>query len=160
MLKYKSEWVGRLYIEINRFFPYSKTCSNCLHQLDNLSLDIRSWQCPKCQTVHDRDMNAAMNIRDEGLRLLAFGHLANASFQPVRLSKSSAFRGNVGWRKNLGRFTAGSCQVFPMTADTSLKKECNCKPVLPTTSFLSHFQFFNRKSKIENRKSKLLLIPV
>ena len=96
MLKYKSEWKGRIYIEIDRFFPSSKTCSNCLHQLDNLSLDIRSWQCPKCQTVHDRDINAAMNIRDEGLRLLAGGHLANASFQRVRPSKGTAFRGNVG----------------------------------------------------------------
>ena len=96
MLKYKSEWEGRIYIEIDRFFPSSKTCSNCLHQLDNLSLDIRSGQCPKCQTVHDRDINAAMNIRDEGLRLLAGGHLANASFQCVRPSKGTAFRGNVG----------------------------------------------------------------
>ena len=96
MLKYKSEWEGRIYIEIDRFFPSSKTCSNCLHQLDNLSLDIRSWQDPKCQTVHDRDINAAMNIRDEGLRLLAFGHLANASFQRVRPSKGTAFIGNVG----------------------------------------------------------------
>jgi putative transposase len=96
MLKYKSEWEGRIYIEIDRFFPSSKTCSNCLHQLDNLSLDMRSWQCPKCQTVHDRDINAAMNIRDEGLRLLAGGHLANASRQRVRPSKGTAFRGNVG----------------------------------------------------------------
>ena len=96
MLKYKSEWEGRIYIEIDRFFPTSKTCSNCLHQLDNLSLDIRSWQCPKCQTVHDRDLNAAMNIREEGLRLLAGGHLANASFQRVRPSQGTAFRGKVG----------------------------------------------------------------
>ena len=96
MLKYKSEWEGRIYMEIDRFFPSSKTCSNCLHQLDNLSLDIRSWQCPKCQKVHDRDINAAMNIREEGLRILAGGHLANASRRRVRPSKGTAFRGNVG----------------------------------------------------------------
>jgi putative transposase len=85
-----------MYIQIDRFFPSSKTCSNYLHQLDNLSLDIRSWQCPKCQKVHDRDINAAMNIREEGLRLLAGGHLANASRRRVRPSKGTGFRGNVG----------------------------------------------------------------
>jgi putative transposase len=96
MLKYKAEWSGKIYIEVERFFPSSKTCSNCWHQIDTLSLDIRSWQCPKCQTVHDRDINAAINIRDEGLRILAGGHLASASGQRVRPSKGTAFRGNVG----------------------------------------------------------------
>lgn len=96
MLKYKAEWKGKTYIEVDRFFPSSKTCSNCLHQVDNLSLDIRSWQCPRCQTLHDRDVNAAINIRDEGLRILAGGHLATASGQRVRPSKGTAFRGNVG----------------------------------------------------------------
>jgi putative transposase len=96
MLKYKTEWEGKIYIEVDRFFPRSKTCSNCLHQVDNLTLDIRSWQCPKRQTVHDRDINAAINIRDEGLRLLAGGHLATASRRRVRPSKGTAFRGNVG----------------------------------------------------------------
>lgn len=96
MLKYKAEWEGKIYIEVDRFFPSSKTCSNCLHKSDNLSLDIRSWKCPKCQTIHDRDINAAINIRDEGLRLLAGGHLAAASGQRVRPSKGTAFRGNVG----------------------------------------------------------------
>ncbi|MCV3215120.1 transposase [Plectonema radiosum NIES-515] len=96
MLKYKAEWKGKTYIEVDRFFPSSKTCSNCLHQVDNISLDIRSWQCPRCQTLHDRDVNAAINIRDEGLRILAGGHLATASGQRVRPSKGTAFRGNVG----------------------------------------------------------------
>ena len=96
MLKYKAQWLGKIYIEVDRFFPTSKTCSNCLHQVSRLCLEIRSWQCPKCQTVQDRDINAAMNIRDEGLRLLAGGHLATASGQRVRPSKGTAFRGNVG----------------------------------------------------------------
>lgn len=96
MLKYKSEWEGKTYIEVDRFFPSSKTCSNCLHQVNNLSLDIRSWQCPKCKAIHDRDINAAINIRDEGLRILAGGHFATASRQRVRPSIGTAFRGNVG----------------------------------------------------------------
>ncbi|MEG4802961.1 IS200/IS605 family element RNA-guided endonuclease TnpB [Microcoleus sp. ARI1-B5] len=92
MLKYKAEWSGKIYIEVDRFFPSSKTCNNCTHQVDRLSLDIRSWQCPKCQTIHDRDINAAINIREEGLRLLAGGHLATASGERVRPSKGTAFR--------------------------------------------------------------------
>ena len=96
MLKYKAQWSGKIYIEVERFFPSSKTCNNCLHQIDILSLEIRSWQCPKCHMRHDRDINAAINIRDEGLRILAGGHLATASFQRVRPSKGTAFRGDVG----------------------------------------------------------------
>ncbi|MCF2146786.1 transposase [Desmonostoc muscorum LEGE 12446] len=96
MLKYKAEWKGKVYIEVDRFFPSSKTCNHCLHQVNSLGLDIRSWQCPKCGTVHHRDINAATNIRDEGLRFLAGGHLATASGQRVRPSKGTAFRGDVG----------------------------------------------------------------
>ncbi len=92
MLKYKAEWVGKTYIEVDRFFPSSKTCNHCLHQVDSLTLDIRSWQCPNCATIHDRDVNAAKNIRDEGLRLLAVGHIATASRERVRPTKGTAFR--------------------------------------------------------------------
>ncbi|MEG4394880.1 RNA-guided endonuclease TnpB family protein [Microcoleus sp. BROC3] len=60
MLKYKSEWSGKTYIEVDRFFPSSKICNHCLHQVESLSLDIRSWKCAKCHTVRDRDINAAM----------------------------------------------------------------------------------------------------
>lgn len=73
MLKYKSEKEGKIYLEIGRFFPSSKTCHVCLVQVDSLSLDVRSWTCSSCQTKHDRDVNAAINIRDEGLRLLSLG---------------------------------------------------------------------------------------
>jgi putative transposase len=91
MLKYKSEWEGKNYVEVDRFFPSSKTCNNCLNRVDSLSLDIRSWQCPKCGEKHDRDINAAKNIRDEGLRILAVGHTATASGGRVRPSKGTAF---------------------------------------------------------------------
>lgn len=91
MLKYKSEWEGKTYIEVDRFYPSSKTCNNCLNRVDSLSLDIRNWQCPKCGGSHDRDINAAKNIRDEGLRILAVGHTATASGGRVRPSKGTAF---------------------------------------------------------------------
>ena len=91
MLKYKSEWEGKTYVEVDRFFPSSKTCNNCLNRVDSLSLDIRNWQCPKCGEKHDRDINAAKNIRDEGLRILTVGHTVTASGGRVRPSKGTAF---------------------------------------------------------------------
>ena len=59
MLKYKAEWEGKVYLEVDRFFPSSKTCSHCFHKVEELPLSVRSWQCPKCNTKHDRDINAA-----------------------------------------------------------------------------------------------------
>lgn len=83
-LKYKAEKEGKIYLEIGRFFPSSKTCHVCLNQIGSLSLEVRSWTCTKCNTKHDRDINAAINIRDEGLRLLALGTSATASGESVR----------------------------------------------------------------------------
>ena len=91
MLKYKAEWEGKTYIEVDRFFPGSKTCNVCLTQVDSLPLNVRTWTCEHCQTTHDRDINAAKNIKDEGLRILAGGHLAAASGGRVRPSKGTAF---------------------------------------------------------------------
>jgi putative transposase len=71
MLKYKAEWSGKKYLEADRFFPSSKICHVCLNRVDSLPLDIRNWTCSKCDTSHDRDVNAAINIRNEGLRILS-----------------------------------------------------------------------------------------
>jgi len=84
MLKYKSEWNGKTYMEVGRFFPSSKTCNVCLNRVDSLDLDIRVWTCSKCQTHHDRDVNAAVNIRNESLRILALGTSATANGGDVR----------------------------------------------------------------------------
>ena len=73
MLKYKCEWDGKTYIEVDRFFASSKTCNVCLNKVGSLALDVRSWICTKCQTKHDRDINAAINIRNEALRILSLG---------------------------------------------------------------------------------------
>ncbi|MFN7715716.1 MAG: RNA-guided endonuclease InsQ/TnpB family protein [Pseudanabaenaceae cyanobacterium] len=78
MLKYKAEGAGKQYIEIDRWFPSSKTCHVCLSQIAHLSLDVRTWTCKHCGTRHDRDVNAAINIRNEALRLRALGTSASA----------------------------------------------------------------------------------
>jgi putative transposase len=86
-LEYKSQWYGRTLVKIDRFFPSSKTCSDCKHVLDSLALDIREWVCPVCGVVHERDINAARNILIEGLSVLAAGLVASAcggSGRPVR----------------------------------------------------------------------------
>ena len=70
ILKYKSEWKDKLLIEIDRFYPSSKLCSCCGYKYKELSLKERSWKCPKCKTEHDRDYNAAVNILNEGKRII------------------------------------------------------------------------------------------
>ena len=69
-LEYKAEWNGRKYLELDRFFPSSKLCSNCGHLLVKLPLSVREWSCPQCETLHNRDENAAKNIELAGLFLL------------------------------------------------------------------------------------------
>jgi putative transposase len=91
-LKYKAEKDGKTYLEIGRFFPSSKTCHVCLNRVDSLPLDIRNWTCSNCNTNHDRDVNASINIRDEGMRLLSLGTSDTAqggNVRPKRGRKSS-----------------------------------------------------------------------
>ena len=70
MLKYKAQWHNRQIIEIGRFYPSSKLCHCCGHRIQQLGLKVRDWTCPNCRTNHDRDVNAAINILNEGLRIL------------------------------------------------------------------------------------------
>jgi putative transposase len=72
-LQYKASWYGRAVVAIDKFYPSSKRCSACGHLLDSLSLDVRQWTCPECGTVHDRDTNAALNIKAAGLAVYACG---------------------------------------------------------------------------------------
>jgi putative transposase len=69
-LEYKAEWYGRIYIPLDKFFPSSKLCSSCGHLLDELPLSVRAWDCPACGVHHDRDINAAINIKLAGQYLL------------------------------------------------------------------------------------------
>ena len=72
MLTYKAEWYGKEIIKIDRWYPSSKTCSNCKHLLTKaeLPLSVRSWDCPSCMQKNDRDINASINILNEGLKLV------------------------------------------------------------------------------------------
>ncbi len=65
-------------IKIDRFYPSSKTCSNCGYILDELDLKVRSWKCPKCNSIHDRDLNASINICRVGASTLGIGELRPA----------------------------------------------------------------------------------
>jgi putative transposase len=87
-LAYKCEWYGRELIKIDRWFPSSKRCGNCGHIVDKLPLNIREWECPKCKTNHDRDINAANNVLAAGLAVSVCG----ANVRPDRESSKGQLR--------------------------------------------------------------------
>jgi len=63
-LDYKAAQRGGMIVVADRWYPSSKTCSACGHRLETLSLSVRDWTCPECGSVHDRDVNAAINLRN------------------------------------------------------------------------------------------------
>ena len=70
VLEYKCNWQNKKLLTINRFYPSSQTCSVCGYQNKKVKdLSIRSWECPKCGVLHDRDVNASINIMFEGLKM-------------------------------------------------------------------------------------------
>ncbi len=99
MLEYKGEWYGSYVHKVDRFFPSSKTCNRCEHVLDDLPLSVREWQCPICGTIHDRDINSAINILNETRAGVARSHAGGES---------------VRWRKSVTILAeAGSPSVAP-----------------------------------------------
>ena len=69
-LAYKAKRNGKIFVQIDRFFASTKTCSVCGHKLEKIGLGVREWDCPNCGTHHDRDLNGARNVRAEGIRLM------------------------------------------------------------------------------------------
>ncbi|MGM0197700.1 IS200/IS605 family element RNA-guided endonuclease TnpB [Enterococcus sp. DIV1314a] len=70
-LDYKCAWKGRTLVKVDRFFPSSQLCSSCGHNDGKKELNIREWICSNCGTIHDRDINASINIKTEGLSGIA-----------------------------------------------------------------------------------------
>lgn len=66
-MEYKGKWFGKNIIKIDKFFASSKTCSNCGHVKEEMNLSERTWECARCKSTHDRDINAAINIRNSGM---------------------------------------------------------------------------------------------
>ncbi|QXD14889.1 transposase [Rhodocaloribacter litoris] len=77
MLSYKTNLYCKQLVQIDRWYPSSKTCSRCSYTMETLPLGVRAWVCPRCGEEHDRDINAAQNI-------LAVGHTVSACGDGVR----------------------------------------------------------------------------
>jgi putative transposase len=74
MLTYKLHDRGKEIVRTPKFYPSSQICHVCDYRNHDLTLDIREWYCPKCGTLHDRDVNAAINILNEGFNMYCDYH--------------------------------------------------------------------------------------
>ena len=98
MLGYKARWHGRIVQKIDPFFPSSQLCSSCgVKNTAVKNLVVREWVC-ECGAQHDRDLNAALNIRNEALRLVAVGspETLNACLSACQTPATGAVRGDAG----------------------------------------------------------------
>ncbi len=86
-LIYKAEWYGKTIIRIGRFEASSKACNVCGYKKDDLTLDIREWECPSCKTLHDRDLNASINIKKIALNNLNTAGTAGRAYGLTGISQ-------------------------------------------------------------------------
>lgn len=92
ILTYKAKWYDKDIIEIDRWFPSSKLCSTCGTKNESLTLKDREWTCTSCNTTHDRDVNAAINILNEGKRILNNTiPIRNGKLTPLEISSVGTF---------------------------------------------------------------------
>ncbi len=94
-LAYKADWSGRTFVKIDRFYPSRKRCSSCGYIVDELPLSVRAWTCLQCETVHDRDHNAAKNIVAAGQAVLACGSGVRPKRTAVRAGNRSRSRNRL-----------------------------------------------------------------
>ena len=87
MIKYKAQWYGREFIQIDKWFPSSKKCHVCGEINHDLGRDEREWECPHCHSILQRDVNAAKNILDEGLHATGSTVLCLVDFMPTGQGK-------------------------------------------------------------------------
>ena len=102
-LKYKSDLYGREIIQVDRFYPSSKTCSSCGTIQQSLSLHIREWTCDACGTTHDRDINAAKNLKALGTSASAFGEDIRPTCRQSSVKKETAILWCCGSSKKSSR---------------------------------------------------------
>ena len=118
MIEEKAERYGKTVVKIDRWFPSSKTCSDCGYIVEKLPLSVREWTCPECGTTHDRDANAAANILAVGQTVSAHGGTvrrsrlrpANASPREVRTNRASVVRSMVDAAGIPPTLSGGGCQ--------------------------------------------------
>ena len=95
-LEYKAEWYGKTLMKVDRWFPSTKRCSACGHIGESKPLDVREWTCKECGTVHDRDINAAENLRRVGQTRTEGIKPSNAPGQPGKTDKAFELVGSAG----------------------------------------------------------------
>lgn len=97
ILEYKCKWYGRKLVFVDRFYPSSKRCNHCGHVNKKLKLSDRVWTCPECGSIIDRDYNAALNIMEEGLRIIG---LSSPEFTPADCPTMDDRLGNKGLKSS------------------------------------------------------------
>ena len=98
-LEYKTAMRGGQVVVADRFYPSSKTCSSCGHRLEALPLAIREWTCPECGAIHDRDVNAAINLKNKAVSSTVpacgeegSGHARKSTVKPASVKQEACSR--------------------------------------------------------------------